>query len=111
MMLSISIVAVAITLTLLQFRKQSQLRWQVAQLLSFLLFALSAWNVYDQNSDREFYIRSLEKIGTRVQWRETEVSVELINDAETVVPARAGLYLILCKRTIGGKLPTCLETQ
>lgn len=84
MILSIAILAVAITLTLFQFLKQSRLGWQVAKALSLLLFALSAWNAYEQDKDREFYIGSLEKIGTRINWQNTDVSVELLNDVETV---------------------------
>jgi len=84
MMLSISIVVVAITLTLFQFLRQSSLGWRFAKWLSLLLFALSAWNAYEQDKDREFYIGSLEQIGTRVNWRDTDVSVELLNHVETV---------------------------
>lgn len=84
MMLSISVVAVAITLTLFQFLRQSSLGWKVAKWLSLLLFVLSFWNASEQDKDREFYIRSLEQIGTRVNWRDTDVSVELLNEAQTI---------------------------
>ncbi|WP_168792422.1 hypothetical protein [Paraburkholderia aromaticivorans] len=88
MILSITIFAVSITLTLFQYLKQSRFGWQVAKGLSLLLFALSIWNVYEQNKDRDFYITSLEQIGTRVNWGDTDVSVELLNEAE-MVPAGA----------------------
>lgn len=84
MILSIAAIAVSISLTTLQFFTQSRLGWKVAMLLSSVLFVLSCFSAYDQNEEREFYIRSLEQIGTRVNWQDTEVSVELLNDANTI---------------------------
>lgn len=88
MILSVIILGTSITLTLFQFLKQSMLGWQVAKWLSVALFFASVYNVYEQNKDREFYIGSLEQIGTRINWEDTGVSVDLLNDPESV-PARS----------------------
>ncbi|TDQ93131.1 hypothetical protein [Paraburkholderia silvatlantica] len=91
MFISILLTIVSTVLLMLQFIDRSQRKWYIAPALSVILLGLSVCSIWEQNKYQEeqnkrqqFSIASLEKMGTRINWKNTEVSVGLLNDPQSI---------------------------
>lgn len=78
MLLDISIFTLTTLYLAISFFKQSRKSWAIAMILLIPTCAVSIFKIYGDQYDKEFAIKSLERIATRVNWDESELYLDLL---------------------------------
>jgi hypothetical protein len=93
MLIEIASLVLATTFLALSFFEPSRLSWKFAMLCLAPSITLSLYQIIGDQHDKDFAIKSLERIATRINWGESKLELELATDLEDLRTGYFGVNL------------------